>query len=115
HYVPASRSRSLFTASASTLIYTPSLHDALPISFLLQNVADDAYRIFVENLPPDYYLRAATLGPENVLEKGLDIRHGQDLSRLELDRKSTRLNSRHGSSSYAVFCLKKHTQPSLTT
>ena len=53
-------------------------------TFLLQNVADDAYRIFVENLPPDYYLKAATLGPENVLEKGLDIRHGQDLSRLEL-------------------------------
>src|SRR5438128_9243497 len=24
------------------------------------------------------------------------------------DRKSTRLNSSHGSSSYAVFCLKKH-------
>src|SRR3989337_4060067 len=32
-----------------------------------------------------------------------------------LDRKSTRLNSSHGSISYAVFCLKKkqpnHTQP----
>src|SRR3989337_2652706 len=26
-----------------------------------------------------------------------------------LDRKSTRLNSSHGSISYAVFCLKKHT------
>src|SRR5207245_9217040 len=26
-----------------------------------------------------------------------------------LDRKSTRLNSSHGSSSYAVFCLKKKT------
>src|SRR5207245_6679165 len=27
---------------------------------------------------------------------------------LELDRKSTRLNSSHGSISYAVFCLKKN-------
>src|SRR5207245_7593772 len=27
-----------------------------------------------------------------------------------IDRKSTRLNSSHGSSSYAVFCLKKKTQ-----
>src|SRR5207245_9498760 len=27
--------------------------------------------------------------------------------RLNLDRKSTRLNSSHGSISYAVFCLKK--------
>src|SRR5207245_7299416 len=29
------------------------------------------------------------------------------LSRFSLDRKSTRLNSSHGSISYAVFCLKK--------
>src|SRR5207245_146729 len=29
--------------------------------------------------------------------------------RLRLDRKSTRLNSSHGSISYAVFCLKKKT------
>src|SRR5207245_10122775 len=28
---------------------------------------------------------------------------------LEVDRKSTRLNSSHGSISYAVFCLKKIT------
>src|SRR3989337_1381593 len=27
-----------------------------------------------------------------------------------IDRKSTRLNSSHGSISYAVFCLKKNTQ-----
>src|SRR6266542_5893385 len=33
--------------------------------------------------------------------------HGGDLPRLALDRKSTRLNSSHGSISYAVFCLKK--------
>src|SRR5687768_18000656 len=29
------------------------------------------------------------------------------LSRRDLDRKSTRLNSSHGYISYAVFCLKK--------
>src|SRR5207245_5161712 len=29
---------------------------------------------------------------------------------LALDRKSTRLNSSHGSISYAVFCLKKKTR-----
>src|SRR5205809_1342876 len=28
---------------------------------------------------------------------------------IEIDRKSTRLNSSHGYSSYAVFCLKKKT------
>src|SRR3989337_1153112 len=31
---------------------------------------------------------------------------------LSLDRKSTRLNSSHGSISYAVFCLKKKKQHS---
>src|SRR3989337_2662205 len=35
---------------------------------------------------------------------------------LSLDRKSTRLNSSHGSISYAVFCLKKKTiAPKATT
>src|SRR5207245_11191242 len=35
-------------------------------------------------------------------------RHGGDLHPGDLqDRKSTRLNSSHGSISYAVFCLKK--------
>src|SRR5207245_8390420 len=34
-------------------------------------------------------------------------RVGHVLHRLPLDRKSTRLNSSHGSISYAVFCLKK--------
>src|SRR3712207_9013952 len=31
-----------------------------------------------------------------------------------LDRKSTRLNSSHANISYAVFCLKKKTQPYLS-
>src|SRR6266852_7280477 len=34
-------------------------------------------------------------------------------SRLALDRKSTRLNSSHGSLSYAVFCLKKKNDTSM--
>src|SRR3712207_7820005 len=37
-------------------------------------------------------------------------RHGEarrDPVRIELDRKSTRLNSSHANISYAVFCLKK--------
>src|SRR2546422_7557647 len=32
---------------------------------------------------------------------------GDDARGIELDRKSTRLNSSHGYISYAVFCLKK--------
>src|SRR5690348_17791503 len=37
----------------------------------------------------------------------LHARNGQPQGRMILDRKSTRLNSSHPSSSYAVFCLKK--------
>src|SRR5207245_7974298 len=46
-------------------------------------------------------------------------RHRTRNERARLDRKSTRLNSSHGSISYAVFCLKKKkittTQPAITT
>src|SRR5690348_17642050 len=40
---------------------------------------------------------------------------GRHRPRVEEDRKSTRLNSSHPSISYAVFCLKKKTQPQSTT
>src|SRR3712207_7719051 len=36
------------------------------------------------------------------------------LDRLEVDRKSTRLNSSHANISYAVFCLKKKKTPEHT-
>src|SRR5690348_17838089 len=36
-----------------------------------------------------------------------DVKELTDGAKLELDRKSTRLNSSHPSISYAVFCLKK--------
>src|SRR5207245_5010013 len=48
--------------------------------------------------------RALELEPQNV-----DLLYllGHAYERLGKDRKSTRLNSSHGSISYAVFCLKK--------
>src|SRR5207302_10201842 len=56
--------------------------------------------------------------PVHVLQRGIALAHGagpdqrfadhHDLGcALELDRKSTRLNSSHVKISYAVFCLKK--------
>src|SRR3712207_8998800 len=33
--------------------------------------------------------------------------HAPNFRRIDLDRKSTRLNSSHANISYAVFCLKK--------
>src|SRR2546430_13602293 len=67
-----------FNDTATTEIYTLSLHDALPI--LRQT------RAMFE------------AGGWHVIE----LRWGR-----RLDRKSTRLNSSHSQISYAVFCLKK--------
>src|SRR3712207_7955376 len=47
-------------------------------------------------------LRQAEVGDERVL--GVVE---EDVRRLDVDRKSTRLNSSHANISYAVFCLKK--------
>src|SRR2546422_8053866 len=71
-----------FNDTATTEIYTLSLHDALPIS------AKKSAKPKKEQPAT-----AAPVTPENL-----------SLSR---DRKSTRLNSSHGYISYAVFCLKK--------
>src|SRR2546426_2658329 len=72
-----------FNDTATTEIYTLSLHDALPICFL-------------QPLPPPLAHHADEL-PVDLLHQLLK----------ETDRKSTRLNSSHLVISYAVFCLKK--------
>src|SRR5436853_5946242 len=78
-----------FNDTATTEIYTLSLHDALPI---LLDVRLDGVGHVGE--PP--------AGPA-LLDGQLET-----LARdVEQDRKSTRLNSSHLGISYAVFCLKK--------
>src|SRR2546427_4296597 len=80
-----------FNDTATTEIYTLSLHDALPISlvFWAPGLVADA------DAAP--FRHADLLRPEIGVPKG--------------DRKSTRLNSSHSQISYAVFCLKKKTVP----
>src|SRR2546429_9740133 len=75
-----------FNDTATTEIYTLSLHDALPILAALGEAIDG---LGVGPLP---------LGEGGATASGL---------RRRPDRKSTRLNSSHGYISYAVFCLKK--------
>src|SRR2546429_4809730 len=78
-----------FNDTATTEIYTLSLHDALPILF------------------PDHR-RGFTLSPRRAVRRDLGpLQPAHQSSRQ--DRKSTRLNSSHGYISYAVFCLKKKT------
>src|SRR2546429_8254026 len=80
-----------FNDTATTEIYTLSLHDALPIYDVLKPAICGA----MQWRPP------ALIFGVNV---GLV---GQQQLCYILDRKSTRLNSSHGYISYAVFCLKK--------
>src|SRR2546429_7363416 len=74
-----------FNDTATTEIYTLSLHDALPI---LTDTDASAF---------DALLQLRESGEF----------HG-DIVPAYGDRKSTRLNSSHGYISYAVFCLKKN-------
>src|SRR5205085_12072079 len=87
-----------FNATATTEIYTLSLHDALPIC--MGEVASHPLT------PHPGPLRASLLWSLPTLR----ALRGPTLSRAEWvssDRKSTRLNSSHSQISYAVFCLKK--------
>src|SRR5439155_26533372 len=92
-----------FYHTAPTEFSTLSLHDALPIS----------------------------IGGAHLLSQGVAARQGRseasqaagthetnaDLARTsnDPDRKSTRLNSSHVATSYAVFCLKKKMAPPLAS
>src|SRR5438132_9531409 len=73
-----------FNDTATTEIYTLSLHDALPIS----------------------ERRQLGRGTES-LDRCPTTFGGHRQTLLGIDRKSTRLNSSHTVISYAVFCLKK--------
>src|SRR5947207_15942591 len=77
-----------FNDTATTDIYTLSLHDALPI--LLLGVH-----------------RGSVVGTRQAYQDQEAWSAGEEYLPSWLDRKSTRLNSSHTVISYAVFCLKK--------
>src|SRR5258708_25340836 len=82
-----------FNDTATTEIYTLSLHDALPIS------------------------PWAPVGPRSGPARGREggRRPGPPRPGSAGDRKSTRLNSSHQIISYAVFCLKKKNKENYST
>src|SRR3712207_7239937 len=86
-----------FNDTATTEIYTLSLHDALPIwsrpSHRQMNASAAAAGGNLSTVPSRCGISISSL---------LEAR-----SSLFRDRKSTRLNSSHANISYAVFCLKK--------
>src|SRR5207245_10067826 len=104
----------LFARQTTTQLDTLTLHAALPISFARSESHED-----------NKQRKRAKRGP--VLKSGAQadaaiVQHSQQRNQAEsdhevrqvhrpahdsIDRKSTRLNSSHGSISYAVFCLKQ--------
>src|SRR5207247_6418974 len=93
---------SFFHRVAPCVIYTLSLHDALPISLGHSRV---------DGAVADPFGRAS--GTNAAAGGGADpcilaaVLHGRSQRNTAADRKSTRLNSSHEWISYAVFCLKK--------
>src|SRR2546430_6206407 len=92
-----------FNDTATTEIYTLSLHDALPIFIVHENFAGSSLRSnavlnFLATLP------MAQRRHWFVCLVGASFK---TLDAMQADRKSTRLNSSHSQISYAVFCLKK--------
>src|SRR5258707_11456692 len=85
-----------FNDTATTEIYTLSLHDALPIFGALVPV-DEPVEPRLEDVVLERHVGAPVEDP------GLDPADVRGTG----DRKSTRLNSSHANISYAVFCLKK--------
>src|SRR3712207_8501289 len=96
-----------FNDTATTEIYTLSLHDALPIWYAAQ---DEVARFIRENSQPDdtIYVAFDQAAIYYLSDRKPAYRHLYD-QELRADRKSTRLNSSHANISYAVFCLKKKT------
>src|SRR3712207_8623570 len=91
-----------FNDTATTEIYTLSLHDALPIfsPCTINKASDASGGTFVQPLP--------TLKESEGWNSSERYTPGRRaFSSSGRDRKSTRLNSSHANISYAVFCLKK--------
>src|SRR2546422_7634385 len=86
-----------FNDTATTEIYTLSLHDALPIFMCLG--------LGCALLAARPFSRALTQPKQFSIERSSPSPRPSPQGRG--DRKSTRLNSSHGYISYAVFCLKK--------
>src|SRR5207248_10211095 len=105
--------RRFLTVASSGGSFTLSLHDALPILVLATGSTQYAARPVAQGV-----------GIEHVLSSELEVERGVFTGRPAAlcfghhkvvlaerwgaqDRKSTRLNSSHRTTSYAVFCLKK--------
>src|SRR3712207_8310723 len=94
-----------FNDTATTEIYTLSLHDALPISPTVSSRTTSE----AASLSEGRAVRRDQIRPELSTSAATSANRS---GWRGADRKSTRLNSSHANISYAVFCLKKKKQSS---
>src|SRR2546426_12041463 len=95
-----------FNDTATTEIYTLSLHDALPIWVPL--FVEELTKMVLESgLLQERDDRYVLTGPLPPLAIPTTLHDSPAAAGARSDRKSTRLNSSHLVISYAVFCLKK--------
>src|SRR5438034_7832924 len=92
----------MFHHTPPTVIYTLSLHDALPICLYETNV-----RVPLLVRVPESCSCSSSNSESRTSGFEHEHEHEHDSGPVRGDRKSTRLNSSHTVISYAVFCLKK--------
>src|SRR2546422_1234413 len=95
-----------FNDTATTEIYTLSLHDALPIT---KPLSGGRPQMAAAPITKERAVRgiARATPPSRSICRVWQAFPTAPAERKSRDRKSTRLNSSHGYISYAVFCLKK--------
>src|SRR5438270_4179665 len=91
-----------FNVADSSVCYSLSLHDALPIS----RGRGQGVGAEVQHLAPPA-LQGAADGVARLAPAVVRRARAPALDGRPRDRTSTRLNSSHSQTSYAVFCLKK--------
>src|SRR5690606_40726026 len=101
----------LFYDAATAEYSTLSLHDALPI-YVVKGATTDSIKIRLSDGREITPLRVLADPETDVAVMPVEARslvpaRLGNSDELEIDRKSTRLNSSHVKISYAVFCLKK--------
>src|SRR5690606_42126882 len=99
------------TRPLATAHYTPSLHDALPISAGVEGSTmgsriDATCQAADDGESSETEVVTEAFGCPEAIDSGSASPDDGYRGRVE-DRKSTRLNSSHVKISYAVFCLKK--------
>src|SRR5690606_41472982 len=107
--LPLTPTSSLFCLkhTATTDIYTLSLHDALPIytsahERIAAAIEESHQVIWILNNDLQSFHKTKVL-----IDRMDDVFGKEHHIDEKVDRKSTRLNSSHVKISYAVFCLKK--------